>query len=77
MSSPMEEEEQGYAGDVGSRAEVDPMVVLKDRILELETQINCMREELDSKHLAGDVSSLKEKYQRDLESLKVSALLLY
>uniref|UniRef100_A0A8C5FPS9 PH domain-containing protein n=1 Tax=Gadus morhua TaxID=8049 RepID=A0A8C5FPS9_GADMO len=72
MSSPMEEEEQGYAGDVGSRAEVDPMVVLKDRILELETQINCMREELDSKHLAGDVSSLKEKYQRDLESLKAT-----
>ncbi|XP_059892654.1 early endosome antigen 1 isoform X2 [Gadus macrocephalus] len=72
MSSPMEEEEQGYAGDVGTRAEVDPMVVLKDRILELETQINCMREELDSKHLAGDVSSLKEKYQRDLESLKAT-----
>ena len=77
MSLPMEEEEQGDGGGVGSRAEVDPMVVLKDRILELETQINCMREELDSKHLAGDISSLKEKYQRDLESLKVSALLLY
>ena len=77
MSSPMEEEEQGDGGGVGSAAEMDPMVVLKDRILELETQINCMREELDSKDLADDVSSLKEKYQRDLESLKVSALLHY
>lgn len=79
MTSPMEEEEQGSSGGggVGARAEVDAVVVLKDRILELEMQMDGMREELDSKHLAGDISSLKEKYQRDLESLKVSALLFY
>lgn len=51
--------------------EVDSMVVLKDRIQELETQMNSMKDELENKHLEGDVASLREKYQRDFESLKV------
>uniref|UniRef100_A0A8C7VCN5 PH domain-containing protein n=1 Tax=Oncorhynchus mykiss TaxID=8022 RepID=A0A8C7VCN5_ONCMY len=50
----------------------DPMVVLKDRIQELETQMDTMRDELETKHLEGDVASLREKYQRDFESLKAT-----
>uniref|UniRef100_A0A8C7XLY0 Myosin phosphatase Rho interacting protein n=1 Tax=Oryzias sinensis TaxID=183150 RepID=A0A8C7XLY0_9TELE len=53
-------------------SEVDSMVVLKDRIQELETQMNNMRDELENKHLEGDVASLREKYQRDFESLKAT-----
>lgn len=71
---PMEEEEQGKEGEALSTPEGDSMVVLKDRIQELEVQMDVMRDELESKHLEGDVASLREKYQRDFESLKVFAL---
>uniref|UniRef100_A0A4W6G3U2 Myosin phosphatase Rho interacting protein n=1 Tax=Lates calcarifer TaxID=8187 RepID=A0A4W6G3U2_LATCA len=69
---PMEEEEQGKGQDAQNMSEVDSMVVLKDRIQELETQMNTMRDELENKHLEGDVASLREKYQRDFESLKAT-----
>uniref|UniRef100_A0A7N6AQ21 PH domain-containing protein n=1 Tax=Anabas testudineus TaxID=64144 RepID=A0A7N6AQ21_ANATE len=65
----MEEEEKE---DAQNMSEVDSMVVLKDRIQELETQMNTMRDELENKHLEGDVASLREKYQRDFESLKAT-----
>ncbi|CDQ66104.1 unnamed protein product [Oncorhynchus mykiss] len=66
--SPLPEEgEEGQA-----RVATDPMVVLKDRIQELETQMDTMRDELETKHLEGDVASLREKYQRDFESLKAT-----
>ncbi|XP_067345052.1 golgin subfamily A member 4 isoform X3 [Channa argus] len=68
----MEEEEQGKQEDVQNMSEVDSMVVLKGRIQELETQMNTMRDELENKHLEGDVASLREKYQRDFESLKAT-----
>ncbi|KAJ8399884.1 hypothetical protein AAFF_G00406140 [Aldrovandia affinis] len=64
---PMEEEPAE-----SSKAELDSMMVLRERIQELETQMNSMKDELENKHLEGDVSSLKEKYQKDFESLKVS-----
>uniref|UniRef100_A0A3B4XIB9 Myosin phosphatase Rho interacting protein n=1 Tax=Seriola lalandi dorsalis TaxID=1841481 RepID=A0A3B4XIB9_SERLL len=69
---PMEEEEQGKGEEAQNMSEVDSMVVLKDRIQELETQMNTMRDELENKHLEGDVASLREKYQRDFESLKAT-----
>lgn len=75
--TPMEEEEQGKEVDAQMLSEVDSMVVLRDRIHELETQMNSMRDELENKHLEGDVASLREKYQRDFESLKVLALSFY
>lgn len=76
-TTPMEEEEQGKGENAQNMSEVDTMVVLKDRIQELETQMNTMRDELENKHLEGDVASLREKYQRDFESLKVFALSFY
>uniref|UniRef100_A0A665V398 PH domain-containing protein n=1 Tax=Echeneis naucrates TaxID=173247 RepID=A0A665V398_ECHNA len=69
---PMEEEEHGRQEDAQTVSEVDSMVVLKDRIQELETQMNTMRDELENKHLEGDGANLREKYQRDFESLKAT-----
>ncbi|XP_047232961.1 centromere-associated protein E isoform X3 [Girardinichthys multiradiatus] len=68
----MEEEEQGKRLNAQNMSEVDSMMVLKDRIQELETQMNSMKDELENKHLEGDVASLREKYQRDFESLKAT-----
>ncbi|XP_049615027.1 trichohyalin isoform X5 [Syngnathus scovelli] len=68
VRSPMEEEEEGGA----AKSEGQTVVLLRDRIQELETQMNTMRDELESKHLEGDVASLRVKYQRDLESLKAT-----
>ncbi|KAM6897774.1 myosin phosphatase Rho-interacting protein [Xenentodon cancila] len=70
--TPMEEEEHGSEMDSHNLSEVDSVVVLKDRIHELETKMNNMRDELENKHLEGDVASLREKYQRDFESLKAT-----
>uniref|UniRef100_A0A8D0DDM4 Myosin phosphatase Rho interacting protein n=1 Tax=Sander lucioperca TaxID=283035 RepID=A0A8D0DDM4_SANLU len=72
VATPMEEEEQGKEEDAQIMSEVDSMVVLKDRIQELEAQMSTMKDELESKHLEGDVASLREKYQRDFESLKAT-----
>uniref|UniRef100_A0A8C9U3Z2 Myosin phosphatase Rho interacting protein n=1 Tax=Scleropages formosus TaxID=113540 RepID=A0A8C9U3Z2_SCLFO len=55
-----------------SKAERDSMMLLRDRIQELETQMNTMKDELENKHLEGDLSSLKEKYQKDFENLKAT-----
>uniref|UniRef100_A0A8C7P0Y9 PH domain-containing protein n=1 Tax=Oncorhynchus mykiss TaxID=8022 RepID=A0A8C7P0Y9_ONCMY len=64
--------DSGSKGDSSPEVATDPMVVLKDRIQELETQMDTMRDELETKHLEGDVASLREKYQRDFESLKAT-----
>ncbi|XP_077358049.1 uncharacterized protein LOC144004603 isoform X2 [Festucalex cinctus] len=68
VSTPMEEE----AADVQTSSQVDTMVLLRDRVQELETQMNSMRDELENKQLEGDVASLRAKYQRDFESLKAT-----
>ncbi|MGH0128009.1 UNVERIFIED_CONTAM: hypothetical protein FKN15_062416 [Acipenser sinensis] len=56
----------------GEKTELDSVTVLRERIQELEAQMNVMRDELEHKHLEGDVSSLKEKYQKDFENFKAT-----
>lgn len=51
--------------------EVDSMLGLRERVQELKAQMGVMREELEHKDLQGDAASLREKYQKDFESLKV------
>uniref|UniRef100_A0A2K5WIL3 Myosin phosphatase Rho-interacting protein n=1 Tax=Macaca fascicularis TaxID=9541 RepID=A0A2K5WIL3_MACFA len=55
-----------------TQGEADSMTGLRERIQELEAQMDVMREELGHKDLEGDVATLREKYQRDLESLKAT-----
>lgn len=71
---PSTAEAQG-AGDTdqGKRQELsrDSMSLLRSRVQELELQMMNMRDELENKPPEGDVASLREKYQKDFDSLKV------
>ncbi|XP_058476511.1 putative leucine-rich repeat-containing protein DDB_G0290503 isoform X2 [Solea solea] len=51
-------------------SKMDSIGFLKERIQDLETEMNFMRLEMENNHLDGDVSSLREKDQRDFDSLK-------
>ncbi|NWV32026.1 MPRIP protein, partial [Grantiella picta] len=64
----------GEAGGTGQDPDSDPdsMHGLRERIQELEAQMNVMRDELENKHLEGNVSTLREKYQKDFENLKAT-----
>ncbi|XP_051925274.1 trichohyalin isoform X2 [Hippocampus zosterae] len=46
--------------------------LLKDRIRQLEAQMNALREQLENERLEGHVAGLRGKYQRDSESLKAT-----
>ncbi|XP_049632700.1 myosin phosphatase Rho-interacting protein isoform X3 [Suncus etruscus] len=52
--------------------EADSMTGLRERIQELEAQMDVMREELEHKDLEGNTASLREKYQKDFENLKAT-----
>ncbi|NXD21410.1 MPRIP protein, partial [Spelaeornis formosus] len=62
------------AGGTGQNPGSDPdsMHGLRERIQELEAQMNVMRDELENKHLEGNASTLREKYQKDFENLKAT-----
>ncbi|NWZ46954.1 MPRIP protein, partial [Haliaeetus albicilla] len=64
----------GEAGGTGQGPGDDPdsMHGLRERIQELEAQMNVMRDELENKHLEGNASTLREKYQKDFENLKAT-----
>ncbi|NXS51766.1 MPRIP protein, partial [Brachypteracias leptosomus] len=64
----------GEAGGTrqGSGGDLDSMHGLRERIQELEAQMNVMRDELENKHLEGNASTLREKYQKDFENLKAT-----
>ncbi|XP_061202082.1 myosin phosphatase Rho-interacting protein isoform X4 [Neopsephotus bourkii] len=62
------------AGGTGQEpgSDLDSMHGLRERIQELEAQMNVMRDELENKHLEGNASTLREKYQKDFENLKAT-----
>ncbi|NXJ80925.1 MPRIP protein, partial [Trogon melanurus] len=64
----------GEAGGTGQGpgGDLDSMHDLRERIQELEAQMNVMRDELENKHLEGNASTLREKYQKDFENLKAT-----
>ncbi|NXX22230.1 MPRIP protein, partial [Podargus strigoides] len=64
----------GEAGGTGQgpSSDLDSMHGLRERIQELEAQMNVMRDELENKHLEGNASTLREKYQKDFENLKAT-----
>ncbi|NWU66462.1 MPRIP protein, partial [Pterocles burchelli] len=64
----------GEAGGTGQDpgGDQDSMHGLRERIQELEAQMNVMRDELENKHLEGNASTLREKYQKDFENLKAT-----
>uniref|UniRef100_A0A8C6DVQ1 Myosin phosphatase Rho-interacting protein n=1 Tax=Moschus moschiferus TaxID=68415 RepID=A0A8C6DVQ1_MOSMO len=52
--------------------EAESMAGLRERVQELEAQVDVLREELEHKDPAGGVASLQEERQRDLENLKAT-----
>ncbi|NXG66898.1 MPRIP protein, partial [Hemiprocne comata] len=64
-------DEVGGTGQ-GPGSDLDSMHGLRERIQELEAQMNVMRDELENKHLEGNASTLREKYQKDFENLKAT-----
>lgn len=49
---------------------------LKERIQELVTQVSVMTQEMRRREEQGDITTLRQKYEKDLENLKVEALLV-
>ncbi|XP_040101703.1 myosin phosphatase Rho-interacting protein isoform X3 [Oryx dammah] len=52
--------------------EAEALAGLRERVRELEAQVDVLREELEHQDPAGGVASLQEERQRDLESLKAT-----
>ncbi|XP_043760023.1 myosin phosphatase Rho-interacting protein isoform X6 [Cervus elaphus] len=55
-----------------AEGEAESMAGLRERVQELEAQVDILREELEHKDPSGGVASLQEERQRDLESLKAT-----
>ncbi|XP_070617505.1 myosin phosphatase Rho-interacting protein isoform X3 [Erythrolamprus reginae] len=66
------EEDLQDNGVQGSGNDPNALHGLRERIQELESQMNVMRDELESKQLEGSVPTLREKYQKDFENLKAT-----
>ncbi|KAG2460968.1 MPRIP protein, partial [Polypterus senegalus] len=49
--------------------------LLRERIEELESQIDAMRDEMKRRECDGDLASIQQKYEKDLENLKVAVFL--
>uniref|UniRef100_A0A8C6XV97 Myosin phosphatase Rho interacting protein n=1 Tax=Naja naja TaxID=35670 RepID=A0A8C6XV97_NAJNA len=68
--APGEDQHDNGIQDLGN----DPSALhgLRERIQELESQMNVMRDELENKQLEGNTPTLREKYQKDFENLKAT-----
>ncbi|EMP33076.1 Myosin phosphatase Rho-interacting protein [Chelonia mydas] len=64
--------DQPEGGMLVSESELNSVHGLRERIQELEAQMNAMRDELENKHVEGNASALREKYQKDFENLKAT-----
>lgn len=69
------EDPQQTAKDGGNTASAQTPT-LKQRIQELLTQVSAMTEEMRRREEQGDVTTHRLKYEKDLENLKVEALLV-
>ncbi|XP_055263479.1 myosin phosphatase Rho-interacting protein isoform X6 [Moschus berezovskii] len=58
--------------DSPAGGEAESLAGLRERVQELEAQVDVLREELEHKDPAGGVASLQEERQRDLENLKAT-----
>ncbi|XP_060251483.1 myosin phosphatase Rho-interacting protein isoform X6 [Ovis aries] len=62
---------QPPSGSLAS-GEAESLAGLRERVRELEAQVDVLREELEHQDPAGGMASLQEERQRDLESLKAT-----
>ncbi|XP_052513435.1 myosin phosphatase Rho-interacting protein [Budorcas taxicolor] len=62
---------QPPSGSLAS-GEAESLAGLRERVRELEAQVDILREELEHQDPAGGMASLQEERQRDLESLKAT-----
>ncbi|XP_068099661.1 myosin phosphatase Rho-interacting protein isoform X2 [Hyperolius riggenbachi] len=69
---PRESTSYGSEAEQAMPSDMDSMVLLKGRILELEAQMNVMREELEQKHPEENMLAIKMKYQADFDNLKAT-----
>lgn len=75
MISPANPEQFSTDEDRPLHHPLAPTSALKERIQELVTQVSVMTEEMRRREEQGDITTLRLKYEKDLENLKVEALL--
>lgn len=76
MMSPANSETNGTNEHPASDHPSAQTLTLRERIQELMSQVSVMTEEMRRREEQGDVNTLRLKYERDLENLKVEALLV-
>lgn len=76
MMSPANSERNGTNEHPASDHSSAQTPTLRERIQELMSQVSVMTEEMRRREEQGDVNTLRLKYERDLENLKVEALLV-
>lgn len=76
MVSPANPEQSSTDEDKLPHQALAQTSTLKERIQELVTQVSVMTEEMRRREEQGDITTLRQKYEKDLENLKVEALLV-
>lgn len=76
MMSPANPEKSSTDEDRPQQHALAQTSTLKERIQELVTQVSVMTQEMRRREEQGDITTLRLKYEKDLEHLKVEALLV-